>query len=240
MSDETFSITFVQGENDPVLLHDLTRIYDVCGYGGKIEADDTLFVAYLSGIAAGGVRLCNEEDVIVLRGMEILPRYRRQGLGLGLLAACKPALSEQTVYCLPYAHLVDFYATVGFSPIDIECAPYFLQARAADYAKTGKKIVAMCRPAKRLGDDVAGAHLTAPSSGKTDTGKIDEVVLALFQLTLHEHFRAWKGFDWGVLNRLFEQGYICDPVNKNKSVALTDEGLVESKRLFQKWFVKGR
>jgi len=154
MRDATCGIRIIQGENDPVLLRDLTRIYDVCGYGGKIEADDTLFVAYLSGIAAGGVRLCNEEGVIVLRGMEILPGYRRQGLGLGLLAACKPALSEQTVYCLPYAHLVDFYATVGFSPIDIACAPYFLQARAAGYVKTGKKIVAMCRSKNGLSKGV--------------------------------------------------------------------------------------
>lgn len=29
-----------------------------------------------------------------------------------------------------------------------------------------------------------------------DTDKIDDAVLALLQLTLHDGFRAWKGHDW--------------------------------------------
>jgi len=69
-----------------------------------------------------------------------------------------------------------------------------------------------------------------------DQDKIDEVVLALMQLTLHDRDRAWKGFDWDVLNRLYEKGLLDDPRNKAKSVALTDEGLKESARLFEKHF----
>lgn len=57
-------------------------------------------------------------------------------------------------------------------------------------------------------------------------------------LTLHEKDRAWKSFDWDVMNRLYEKGFICDPVNKAKSVVLTDEGLTESKRLFTDIFGK--
>lgn len=71
-----------------------------------------------------------------------------------------------------------------------------------------------------------------------DTDKIDEAVLALLYLTLHDGFRAWKGHDWDVLDRLHRKGMICDPVNKAKSVVLTDEGLAESERLFKKLFVK--
>jgi hypothetical protein len=71
---------------------------------------------------------------------------------------------------------------------------------------------------------------------KLDENKIDEAVLALLQLGLHDHFRAWKTFDWGVMNRLHEKGYICDPVNKTKSVVLTDEGLAESARLLRQLF----
>jgi Domain of unknown function (DUF6429) len=69
-----------------------------------------------------------------------------------------------------------------------------------------------------------------------DTDKIDEVVLALLQLTLHDGCRAWKGHDWGVLDRLHRKGMIGDPVGKAKSVVLTEEGLMESERLFQKLF----
>jgi hypothetical protein len=71
-----------------------------------------------------------------------------------------------------------------------------------------------------------------------DEDKIDRTVLALLYLTLHEENRAWKSFDWDALNRLHEKGFIFDPVSKAKSVALTEEGLVESKRLFQELFAK--
>ena len=47
-----------------------------------------------------------------------------------------------------------------------------------------------------------------------DTDKIDQAVLALLSLGRHEGYRVWKGFDWAVLNRLHEQGYITDPVTK--------------------------
>jgi hypothetical protein len=71
-----------------------------------------------------------------------------------------------------------------------------------------------------------------------DTDKIDQTVLALLYLTLHDGFRAWKGFDWEALNRLHDKGMIGNPVGKAKSVALTDEGLRESERLFRQMFIK--
>ncbi|RQR61488.1 hypothetical protein DIE18_12940 [Burkholderia sp. Bp9125] len=72
---------------------------------------------------------------------------------------------------------------------------------------------------------------------KVDNAAIDDAVLALLYLTLHDHNRAWKSFDWDALNRLHERGLIGDPVNKAKSVVLTDEGMRESERLFKRLFV---
>jgi hypothetical protein len=69
-----------------------------------------------------------------------------------------------------------------------------------------------------------------------DTDKIDEAVLALLFLTLHDGVRAWKGHDWDVLDRLYRKGMIDNPVGKAKSVVLTDEGLSASERLFRKLF----
>jgi hypothetical protein len=71
-----------------------------------------------------------------------------------------------------------------------------------------------------------------------DLEKIDEVVLALLYLTLHDEARVWKSFDWDALNRLHEKGYISNPVGEAKSVLLTEEGLRESERLFHKLFAK--
>jgi hypothetical protein len=71
-----------------------------------------------------------------------------------------------------------------------------------------------------------------------DNDRIDEAVLALLQLTLHDGYRAWKGHDWDVLGRLYAKGMIYDPVGKTKSVGLTGEGLRESERLFIHLFAK--
>lgn len=71
---------------------------------------------------------------------------------------------------------------------------------------------------------------------KVDTKRLDETVLALLYLGRHEEYRAWKGFDWEVLGRLRQKGYISSPVNKAKSVVFTDEGLRESERLFRALF----
>lgn len=73
---------------------------------------------------------------------------------------------------------------------------------------------------------------------EADTDKIDEAVLALLYLTLHDGSRAWKSFDWDAMNRLHQKGYISNPVGKAKSVVLTAEGLREAERLFTKLFAK--
>ncbi|ABC21004.1 DUF6429 family protein [Rhodospirillum rubrum] len=39
-----------------------------------------------------------------------------------------------------------------------------------------------------------------------DTDRIDEAVLAVLLLGLHNNDRAWKGFDWQTLNRLHTRG----------------------------------
>jgi Domain of unknown function (DUF6429) len=70
-----------------------------------------------------------------------------------------------------------------------------------------------------------------------NTDAIDEAVLALLYLNLHDQYRSWKGFDWNALNRLHERGLIENPVNKAKSVVFTVEGLHESERLFEQHFV---
>ena len=69
-----------------------------------------------------------------------------------------------------------------------------------------------------------------------DTDKIDETVLALLYLTLHDGVRAWKGHDWEALNRLHRKGMILNPIGKAKSVVLTDQGMAESERLFRELF----
>lgn len=54
-----------------------------------------------------------------------------------------------------------------------------------------------------------------------DEAKIDQAVLALLALTTFsdgDGWRAWKGHDWGVLDRLHQQGCIYDPKGRARSV----------------------
>ncbi len=71
-----------------------------------------------------------------------------------------------------------------------------------------------------------------------DTERIDEAVLALLYLTLHDEYRAWKGFDWDAMDRLHKKGLIDNPAGKAKSVVFAEEGLRRSEGLFRSMFTK--
>ena len=74
---------------------------------------------------------------------------------------------------------------------------------------------------------------------KINEEKLDEIVLALLQLTSFDDGngpRAWKGQNWDVMDRLHQKGFIGDPKGKAKSIWFTDEGFKKSKELFQQHF----
>jgi hypothetical protein len=72
-----------------------------------------------------------------------------------------------------------------------------------------------------------------------DQDKIAEAAIGLMYLTLHGNShatRAWKSIDWDVLNLLHSKGWIFDPINKAKSVLVTEEGQEHAKLMFEKHF----
>ena len=74
---------------------------------------------------------------------------------------------------------------------------------------------------------------------KLEHARIDDAVLALLHLTLHDGCRASKGHDWEALDRLHQKGYISDPLSKAKSVVFAEEGLRRSQELFRQMFTTG-
>ena len=68
--------------------------------------------------------------------------------------------------------------------------------------------------------------------------KIDDAVLALLYLGLHDGVRAWKSFDWDAMSRLHESGFISDPQSKAKSVVFTEDGMDRAARLLEVLFGK--
>lgn len=71
-----------------------------------------------------------------------------------------------------------------------------------------------------------------------DSSKIDDAVLALLYLGLHDGARAWKGFDWDAMDRLHQAGLISDPQGKAKSVVFSEEGLKRAELLLNELFGK--
>jgi tetratricopeptide (TPR) repeat protein len=71
-----------------------------------------------------------------------------------------------------------------------------------------------------------------------DPDRIDEAVLALLVLGLHDGARAWKSFDWDALDRLHAKGLISNPASRAKSVVFTEAGLEAAKRSHRLLFAK--
>lgn len=69
-----------------------------------------------------------------------------------------------------------------------------------------------------------------------DDRLIEDAVLALLAAYSCDQGNTWKGFDFQIMNRLHEQGFISDPVNRNKSIWLTAEGLERGRQLADRLF----
>ena len=106
-------------------------------YGGGIRPEDGVLLAERDGELVGIVRLAAEGGVVVLRGMQVHPRFQRQGVGKRLLATVAQELDGRGCFCIPYAHLVDFYGEIGFRVIEPAKAPTFLRLRLERYQNRG-------------------------------------------------------------------------------------------------------
>jgi N-acetylglutamate synthase-like GNAT family acetyltransferase len=120
-------------------------LYAEAGYGAAINPSDIVMVAKFDDQLTGVVRLCTEEGVTVLRGMQIRPMFHRQGIGTQLLRACEPFLDQHISFCLPYTYLLGFYGQAGFNVAEAADLPAFLVQRLSSYTAQGKDILAMCR-----------------------------------------------------------------------------------------------
>ncbi|MBK4989217.1 DUF6429 family protein [Pseudomonas sp. S36] len=69
-----------------------------------------------------------------------------------------------------------------------------------------------------------------------DDRLIEDAVLVLLAAYSSDKGNAWKGFDFEIMNRLHERGLISDPVNRNKSIWLTAEGLEQGRQLADQLF----
>lgn len=83
----------------------------------------------------GIVRLVRENEVSVLRGMQVHPAYQKKGIGSQLLHALEKEIND-TCYCLAHEWLENFYGKAGFQRIDDTELPEFLHQHLLKYRAT--------------------------------------------------------------------------------------------------------
>lgn len=116
-------------------------------YGPAISPSDAIVVAENDRTLCGAVRLCEEHDTLVLRGMRVCEGMRRQGIGSLVLQAAETIIGERECFCIPYRHLRAFYGRIGFVKIEATEAPPFLRDRCAEYRRVyGLDVIIMRRP----------------------------------------------------------------------------------------------
>ena len=80
-----------------------------------------------------------------------------------------------------------------------------------------------------------------PISESLNQEKLAEVALEILSLSSFADpmgVRAWKGMDWDLMNMLFEKGWISDPVGKQKSIVMSEEGVKLAEEFLEKHFGK--
>lgn len=126
-------------------IQDIKVFYNQCGYGGSMREEDSILIAQSEEKIVGVVRLCPESGFFVLRGMQVLAPFQRQGIGKRLLQACAKQLVDQVCYCIPWQHLRSFYQQAGFQEVSAVEVPVLLRERFDDYISRGMNVILMCR-----------------------------------------------------------------------------------------------
>lgn len=123
----------------------IKTFYSQCGYGGGLNKEDRVLIAQLGEEIIGVVRLCPDDGFSVLRGMQILAPFQRQGIGTRLLRACAEELVDQVCYCIPWQHLRSFYQQAGFQEISPVEVPALLHERFDGYIFRRMNVILMRR-----------------------------------------------------------------------------------------------
>ncbi len=133
--------------------HDLNTIallYKETDYGGGMSDQDRFVLAEHEGELIGVVRLSEEFEVTVLRGMRVKDSMQREGVGTLMLEATENMIAGKDCYCLPYRHLRDFYGQASFLEVDASFIPDGFRERFSKYRAMGLDIIVMHREQRAL------------------------------------------------------------------------------------------
>jgi GNAT superfamily N-acetyltransferase len=143
----TTDIHLSVANNDELLA--AQQFYESRGYGGAaIVPSDFVVLAKRQEKIVGIGRLCKEQELLWLRGMQVESHFQRQGIGTKILHELDQQIAGQWCCCLPYDHLTRFYQQVGFVQVKDDL-PLALSFRLASYRSRGIKVIAMVKERSR-------------------------------------------------------------------------------------------
>ena len=88
-------------------------------------------------IACGCLRKLTDSQLLV--GVAVAPDFQGKGVARRLLTFMREAFDEQT-FTFPYANLVSFYESLGFTEVSIDGLPSAITDRFHTYQKQGRDI----------------------------------------------------------------------------------------------------
>jgi len=123
----------------------VNEFYRTMEYHSGWSDNEQAYCFLANNVVKGCVKVENIHGIRMLRGMYLEKNLQSKGFGTLLIKHIEPALNEATSYCLPFAHLSEFYGQIGFEKIPCESLPDFLITRFKKYQEMGHKIIAMKR-----------------------------------------------------------------------------------------------
>ncbi len=123
----------------------LADFYSNVGYEGAFADSDDLYYAEENRLKIGVARIARENNVLVLRGMQVLKPYQNKGIGTQLLKFMEESFGKEPIYCIANDHLAAFYGKIGFEKIELGEAPRFLIERFNGYIARNFSVLVMKR-----------------------------------------------------------------------------------------------
>lgn len=135
----------VAGSDD---LSEVSAFYARHGYSHGDLSKDFVVVARKENRLVGVGRICAEHGFQILRGMQVDDECQREGVGRAILARLDEAIGPRECFTLPWAHLEQFYGSIGFVKISPKDAPPHLRDRSEEYYRRHGNIIAMGKSAQ--------------------------------------------------------------------------------------------
>jgi GNAT superfamily N-acetyltransferase len=123
----------------------VNEFYRTMGYHSGRSDNEQAYCFLADDVVKGCVQVEKIHGIRMLRGRYLQKKLQSKGFGTLLIKHIEPVLNEATSYCLPFAHLSEFYGQIGFEKIPCESLPDFLITRFKKYQEMGHKIIAMKR-----------------------------------------------------------------------------------------------